>query len=63
MAVKRKGNGQVGDKVATIVSAIREEIGALRRDLNARLDQIIENTGAHWREHEARLAAHEARWR
>lgn len=56
MAARKKGNGHVGGESETIVAAIREEIGKLREDLNGRLDQIIENTGGRWREHEARLS-------
>ena len=57
MAAKKKGNGHVGGESETLVAAIREEIGKLREDLNGRLDKIIENTGARWREPDARLVA------
>ena len=64
MAAKKSGNGHVGGESETIVAAIREELGKLREDINDRLDtingrleKIIENTGARWCDHEARLAA------
>lgn len=58
-----KGNGKgrdVQEQILEELRALNKKIGALREDVgqvNQRLDRVIENTGAHWRDLERRVAA------
>lgn len=44
------------------VQTLNDRLAMLREDLTLRLDKLIENTGAHWRDLERRVSALES-WR
>ena len=39
----------------TLSKTLGDKIDVLREDMTSRLDKIVENTGAHWRNHDKRL--------
>ncbi len=53
----KKGNGHVGDLNTTVLQAIKAELQAGFAGVNSRLDQLIDNLGEHWRDHERRITA------
>lgn len=62
-----KGNGksrdvqeQILEELKTLngrIESLTDRVGTLREDLTMRLDRVIENTGAHWRDLERRVSA------
>ncbi len=58
-----RGNGNTSfeQQVLDELRLVREELGAFRSEFNARLDKIIENTGAHWRGLDTRVATVETK--
>ena len=57
------GNGDIVGAIEKMGKKLGEKIDGLREDLTTRLDKIVENTGAHWRDHEKRLKAIESKLR
>ena len=68
MAKKRNGSGEVRDLTVESLKSIRDEIRGLReetrtgfRAVNDRIDNLLDFSGARWRDHEERLRRLEKR--
>ena len=57
MAKKSNGHMSEAESIVRAIEKLGADLGARIDKVNSRLDQIIDNTGARWREHEGRLAA------